>query len=214
MSIHDLFKADIALVPGTLRGYRAWRWVPGFDNLWSTGMSTHRWRQPPLLEEARCLGHPFAPHQAPSVDCACGIYGWYHPDDSRIVPASVFGVIAASGRIVMGTHGFRAARAQVVAVTTEDPEIRDMLSGLGYQVFDNREQLLGAFPPQDVSALVDHQCDGTCPSEATSWRTLRITGSGPSSGLLQHAQVSVQQLAGSLATFRTAANAAATAPRL
>ncbi len=185
MSIQDLFKANSVLVPGTLRGYRTWRWIPGFDRLFSTGMSTHRWAPPPLPEEARCFTYPYYPtdHVTPSTDCACGIYGWYQPDDTRIVPASVFGVIAASGRIVMGTHGFRAAAAQVLAVTTEDHEIRDALRRLGYQVFDDRDELLAAYPPEDVSALVDHHCDGTCAKRASNL-----------SLHLQHVHVALQNL--------------------
>lgn len=57
-------------------------------------------------------------HLAPNAECTCGIYGWYTPDfATREHTGAVFGVVEISGRVLLGTTGFRAERARIVAVT-------------------------------------------------------------------------------------------------
>ena len=114
-------------VAGELRGYRTWLRshpddVPaGMLPLRSVHLPYVSWT--PILR-ARCLaadyGQATKPHQVPAKGCRCGIYGWYRPRDRRIVPAPVFGVVAASGAIIMGTHGFRAEQATIVAIVSRD----------------------------------------------------------------------------------------------
>ena len=60
-------------------------------------------------------------HRSPAPWCECGIYGWYQPNDTAMLdpgPFGVFGVIQASGLVLMGDSGFRAERAEIVAVVT------------------------------------------------------------------------------------------------
>jgi hypothetical protein len=179
MSLDDLFRGDSALVDGRLRGYRAWRGLAHGGQhegrLLSTGMA-HTWRKDAHTEPegASCLTYLDQVHFAPDAHCRCGIYGWYDPADERIphpaASGSVFGVVQATGRVILGTHGFRAEKAQVLAVTADDPGQREQLRSAGYRVFDSRDELLAAYPPDDVSGLVDHDCDGTCQGRALeSW---------------------------------------------
>lgn len=189
--LQDLFKSDDSmLVPGALRGYRRWLGVAGrglrstsVDCVWS----------PYGVEFASCRsvgGWTYSngsyirgeAHEAPHAGCGCGIYGWYRPDDARIPLAgamgSVFGVIEVTGRTIMGSHGFRASAARVLGVTSDDPKTFDKLGDLDciYPVFDTEQELLEAFPPQDVSSLIDHECDGKCLSSIDS--PLVVAGNG------------------------------------
>ena len=57
-------------------------------------------------------------HTSPSILCTCGIYAWYAPDDAGMLSARVFGVVEASGLVLMGDSGFRAQQVRIVAVVT------------------------------------------------------------------------------------------------
>lgn len=162
MTLEQLFQGGPALVPGALLGYRTWDLYRGLDRIASTGIS-YVYGPPGTVEIATCRRDSHAPaHEAPSHECACGFYGWYRPADTRIVPAGVFGAVRATGRVVLGTHGFRAQQLQVLAVTAALADDRATLRRAGFIVYDTREQLLRAHPPEDISALVDHHCDHRC----------------------------------------------------
>jgi hypothetical protein len=77
-----------------------------------------------------------------------------------MVPAPVVGVIAASGRIVMGSHGFRAQHATIVAVVTRDRRIIEACEEVGIAVYRWRHHLVRDYPPEDLRALLDEhaQC--------------------------------------------------------
>lgn len=65
-------------------------------------------------------GHPTPPEDPD--ECKCGIYAGYAPDnvrDSGHRSDQLFGVIKATGRTIMGTRGFRTAKAQLVALSLE-----------------------------------------------------------------------------------------------
>jgi hypothetical protein len=111
-------------------------------------------------------------HEAasPVRGCACGLYGWYAPDDTRIILADVFGAVEASGRVLLGGHGFRAERARLLAVVIPDRHreyvrVRKLLAKLedaAVPVFADEAELVAHFPPDDVSELVEHRCDDGC----------------------------------------------------
>lgn len=108
---------------------------------------------------------PVAMHAAPHKDCRCGFYGWYDPRDHRMVPASLTAVIEASGRIVLGEHGFRAERARVVAValpTAGPPYLDPGIRQAQVQVFRTAEEMFEAYPQQDMSELLEHRCTADC----------------------------------------------------
>lgn len=195
----DLWTGEETVVPAALRGYRSWNLQDA--RLCSTA-ARHEWASPQVT--ARCLSGDVVGgldgqdcpcdlcargrHAAPVRDCTCGIYGWYSPEDTRLVRGHVFGVVEASGRVVLASHGFRAQSARIVALAIEpvrgragsftlsfgpEPPSTDELHGLarwakeqGIPVFATRAELLAEYPPEDVSALVQHECDETCQAHA------------------------------------------------
>lgn len=179
--LQDLCTGPEQLVPGVLRGYRTWR-LNGFGQLTSTAQH-YTWGPtagalcsrggPCGCGNSQCVFTQASGngHEAPSVDCGCGLYGWYAPDDSRIVPSHVFGCIEVSGRVLLGTHGFRAERARILGLVTipkGTPRAWRDYRAAGARFFDSREQLLEQFPPDDVSALVDHTCTPECAASEDS----------------------------------------------
>jgi hypothetical protein len=142
----------------------------------------------PVDQACPCVFCAEPVHAAPANGCGCGIYGWYDPTDGRLVDADVFGAIEVDGRVVLATHGFRAEKARVVAIAIEPPRLDPLLGryldmrggvsrgqlhalaqwcvGQGIQVFTSREELVEAFPPHDVSGLVQHDCGEGC----SAWR--------------------------------------------
>jgi hypothetical protein len=153
------------LVPGSLRGYRTWRLrrrrcVAG--QLPMTSITRRRVVWTPVLT-ASCnprdidrLAEPTADadHRAPERGCTCGIYAWYVSDDSAMLPGHAFGVIEATGVVLMGDRGFRAERARVVAVATRNRRLASACQRAGIAVFTRRRDLVRTYPPDDVSALI------------------------------------------------------------
>jgi hypothetical protein len=158
-----------ALVPGSLRGYRTWRLLgrhaPLPEGALPLSSVTRRVVWPPTLE-ARCTPpdiewHAAAPstmslasHRSPSRGCDCGIYAWYAPDDTGILHARVFGAVEASGLVLMGDRGFRAARARIIAVVTRNRRLAAACAAAGVTVYRRRRDLLRDHPPEDLSGLL------------------------------------------------------------
>jgi len=100
---------------------------------------------------------PSAPeptHRAPARDCHCGIYAWYAPADARTFSAEVFGVVEASGLVMLGTSGFRAEHAQITAVATRSRRVAAACSDAGISVYRRRRDLIADHPPEAVSSLI------------------------------------------------------------
>ncbi|MCU1590058.1 MAG: hypothetical protein JWP11_1314 [Frankiales bacterium] len=126
-------------------------------------------------------------HASPDAACACGFYGWYDPDDHRIVRADFFGVFEASGRVILGTHGFRAEKVKLLAIAPRTQGARERLRylprpvaemlGLGLRLMGDVEDLVGLYPPQDMSSLITHHCDRSC--YANVQKQMRDTQRGP-----------------------------------
>jgi hypothetical protein len=144
---------EVPLVPGGLRGYRAWMY--GGPNGFRSYNFDYFWK--PGINDAGC-SLSIDPH-APGPNCQCGLYARYkHVEEwSRSTP--VFGVIEASGRIILGTEGFRAEKARILAVWFNPDHWRGLYAPHmdGAQVFEDCEDMLEAFPPQDVSELIGPQ---------------------------------------------------------
>lgn len=112
------------LVPGKLRGYRLWKISTG-ELLRSVTLSMHVWGSPEITAECY-LGFPtrgeancrVTGQTPPAAGCQCGIYASHTVGGlSEYWHIShVLGVIEASGQIELGTHGFRAQHAKIVAV--------------------------------------------------------------------------------------------------
>lgn len=134
------------LVNGTLRGYRCWRLVRYIPREVPRSLPESVWGWRPEfvlaavswpvfwggaeITEARCGWKNHTPcmcsdcreryesiHRVPMQGCTCGVYAWYTPDWARHEHTStVIGVIEAHGKILLGTSGFRAQRARIVAI--------------------------------------------------------------------------------------------------
>jgi hypothetical protein len=174
------------LVAGSLRGYRTWRLQrrrssPSAGALPLTSV-TRRVVWGPTLT-ARCTPE-IAPtsakgsatdlgdHVAPGAGCRCGIYGWYDPTDTAILRAGVFGVVEASGLVLMGERGFRAERARIVAVVTRNRRLADACDRAGVAVYRRRRDLLRDCPPEDLSALLGRPVEREQSVPSPHWPTL------------------------------------------
>lgn len=60
-------------------------------------------------------------HHAPVAKCTCGIYGWYEPETALLEHTQIVaGVMECTGTITLGTMGFRAQKAKIVAIAPGD----------------------------------------------------------------------------------------------
>lgn len=133
------------MVAATLRGYRSWKLSGGRGHSSTTfrhGFRTLQAVSADVVWESKfltaiCNRRGFNPYVAmmspgqsnhkaldgtelpvPTSRCSCGIYGWYEPENAmRLHTGAVVGVVEFSGRIVMGTVGFRAEKARIVGIT-------------------------------------------------------------------------------------------------
>ena len=164
--------AGTAFVAGTLRGYRAWRavnrWTPVPDGslplasvtqpqvIWTPTLTARC--TPPESWSFRCPPPEVADgHTSPSIQCTCGIYAWYAPDDAGMLSARVFGVVEASGLVLMGDSGFRAQQARIVAVVTRNRRVASACAAAGIAVYRRRRELLEDYPRDDLTSLLGEQ---------------------------------------------------------
>lgn len=152
-------------------GYRQWAYTPqtGLSSMksadWSTG-KTHAECQRMVFE------NNFKEHKSPEISCYCGIYAHYLPLESYTRNySSVFGVIEASGKILMGTKGYRAEKAKILALAgfgyhnewfevsypEESKYARDGLlefcDSIGVYYFNDVQEMIHQFPQVDLSTL-------------------------------------------------------------
>jgi hypothetical protein len=171
------YGAEPQTVPGTLRGYRAWRvdrdWR--FLGLHNTRLQSvnsdnpHAWgsKEP---QQAAC--RPFRTcfcelrgcrdciaakdHRSPAEKCSCGYYATYDPDSykvyARVGRIYIHGCVKAFGLISLGTQGFRAEYAQVEAVYGLGARAAARYYGVPW--FRSQKRMLEHFPPQDVTELL------------------------------------------------------------
>lgn len=160
------------MVPGTLRGYRAWiaeggelRSIVGREP-WLTsgntamcrrGMVRNGWATSPFPQRITGL------HDAPGSQCTCGFYAKHCLEGvERDYNPSIFtyGSIRASGKVILGTEGFRAQHADIEALyvpwtpSPPSPDLLRRLRHINLPVFFNRDRFLAAFPPISVDHLL------------------------------------------------------------
>jgi hypothetical protein len=94
-------------------------------------------------------------HEAPDPDCTCGFYATYQPSSNggHFFAYPVAGIIEASGRIILGTKGFRAQRTRIVALMNTAPYSRDAAEMYDVPLFGSSQEALEAFPPHDISEI-------------------------------------------------------------
>lgn len=152
MSLGEYTGKEVPLVPGSLRVYRDWSYVSDgylaalhWPQIWDKAEGN----------EARCVKVHRSVHTSPDMNCTCGFYGKYVPEED---PVHVHGVAEFSGRIILGTRGARAQYARPVALNATRID-RNVLPRMranypNVQMFWNNQEMYKAFPPQDVSELI------------------------------------------------------------
>jgi hypothetical protein len=184
MSQHSSYAAefgDMELVPGTLRGYRGWRWNEDTQRLMSTGW-IHDWARERLQPDAMCLRPdaeawrfhtdfgiddrldflaPYPPpvrrHLAPVSQCTCGYYASYAPRTYvehgwLWENGYLHGAVSAHGAVVLGTKGFRAQRVELDAMWGRTS--REAAKAYGVPWFVTEREMLQEFPPSNVDELL------------------------------------------------------------
>ena len=81
--------------------------------------------------------------------------------------AGVFGVVEASGLVLMGERGFRAERARIVAVVSRNRRLTAACEQAGVAVYRRRRDPVRDHPPEDLSALLGHSLDREHPPRPT-----------------------------------------------
>jgi hypothetical protein len=158
------YSDDKPLVAGSLRGYRFW-------HVNATGLHAinagYTWQ--PGLNHAMCnkvttvcgeiANHKFEPK------CTCGFYARYSPDDladlaygsiSLSTDHLVIGVVEGTGTIARGTRGFRAEKAEILAIARfpmhSDPAfttLLDVAHVYNIPFYNNFATLCKNFPPDE-----------------------------------------------------------------
>lgn len=161
------YKGTEHLILESVLGFRQWSWIR--NQL--IGTMSVDWNKGYL--EAECKSYcqeAEISHSSPDPGCQCGIYAHYLPLESYTNRYGVFGVVEASGRILMGTKGFRAEKAKIVALAgfgevnqwfeVVVPGIPDTTRGLidfatsiGVPYFPTVEKMIQEFPQKDLSSL-------------------------------------------------------------
>lgn len=147
------------LVPGTVLGFRQFR-IGEDGQLLPLFTGDRPWAA--TVTEAVCATDPT--HRPPVEGCSCGLHAWHHAEDA--LARDGLGVVAAAvrahGRIALGEHGFRAERAEVVAVCLPSrwsarrrAEVTTRLAATrpGTEVLSSARAFRRRFPAEDLTAL-------------------------------------------------------------
>ncbi len=163
------YKGEELLILEPLLGFRQWvyrdsKLISMYTSYWENGDLTATC-QKYYDDETR------EKHRSPDSECSCGIYAHYLPLESyKKTKNGIFGVIEASGKILMGTKGFRAEKAKIVALAglgdhnewfevtkPAFPEptrsLVDFCTSIGVPYFPTVEQMVREFPQKDLSSL-------------------------------------------------------------
>ena len=158
----DFTGSEHEVVPGALRGYRAWRYDQGllqacnFDGFpWLPGRNEAVCARTPmnrLCDNPDCPSCRRCPGPTPVAECSCGFYAKHRPDnfDSR---GYVIGVIKAYGKVILGTEGFRAQYAEIEALAPLTSLYPESLSQYKVPIL-TPGMMLERFPPISVKELL------------------------------------------------------------
>jgi hypothetical protein len=161
---------------GSVRGFRWWR-VGASDDLLSPWRGPIRWS--PGENEATCLGRrgmlgwrsSKAPHPmgSPAIECECGFYALHSLPEMNdgldraiweIDTATsggrhglVLGIVAGSGRVLIGTEGLRARFGRILAlfadphVTTHTRELGAAAAAYGVPLYRDLDAIVSEWGP-------------------------------------------------------------------
>lgn len=165
------YKGDELLILESVRGYKQWTWdstrklISMFPADWTNGSLTSTCSRADLD-----MDKSSATHVSPDISCTCGIYAHYLPLESYEKPKNLFGVVECSGKLLMGTKGFRAEKARVVALAGYGPcnqffetkektrgvypeDVVDFCTSIGVPYFPTVKQMVYEFPQIDLTSL-------------------------------------------------------------
>lgn len=96
--------------------------------------------------------------------CGHGFYGYYDGSNDYYEKGRVMGVIEGYGETVIGSRGFRAMKARIVAlrIPKHVPAAKRLMVLRNYPevpVFDRFSQMVAEFPPDDAGSGVSPQSD-------------------------------------------------------
>jgi hypothetical protein len=132
-----------------LVGFRAWRATAEHELRPLAHYSLAAWNDGPRAAAVcRLSAHAAVDarggevaHEAPHWSCTCGIHAYYAPGWTRVPYAGlVYGAILAWGRIVEHERGFRAERAEIIALA-EGPNARPVADRYELPVLPSAELL-------------------------------------------------------------------------
>ena len=140
----------VEMVPGTLRGYRAW--TPMRDWTLHSVITSYTWTRPNTSAAACFRGNETRCHdRSPTLGCGCGFYAYYNAI-SGYGYGDLIGSVKAHGKIILGTLGFRAEYMEIEALCSVDRGC--YADAYGVPRFPTLEELLENFPPSNVTELI------------------------------------------------------------
>lgn len=165
------YKGDELLILESVRGYKQWTWdsdrklISMFPADWTNGSLTSTCSRYDID-----MDKSSATHVSPDVSCTCGIYAHYLPLESYEKTKNIFGVVECSGKLLMGTKGFRAEKAKIVALAGYGPctqffetrkktrgeypeDVVDFCTSIGVPYFPTVKQMVYEFPQIDLTSL-------------------------------------------------------------
>lgn len=60
-------------------------------------------------------------HVAGQLDCSCGFYAYHGANSDSSYGGPLWGVVEGYGRVTIGSHGFRAQKAKILALAWKEP---------------------------------------------------------------------------------------------
>jgi len=177
------YSSNEILITTKILGYRQWYWKDNklsslYQTYWNNGSHISKCQKSVQNQEEA------ENHGSPRENCTCGIYAHYLPLESYDRKDNVFGTVEASGKIIMGTKGFRAEKVRITSLsgfgtstqwfeTAEKtrgiyPEaLVDFCTSIGVPYFPTVKQMIHEFPQEDLSSL------GVSTETLDSWRSSR-----------------------------------------
>lgn len=99
-------------------------------------------------------------HTSPAPDrrCVCGFYAGYTPGDTLNAPSTAnsdyFGVVEATGGVILGERGFRAEKMRILALSTLSSILRNPPLSK-YNWFNKPQDMIREFPPESYQHLLE-----------------------------------------------------------
>lgn len=113
----------------------------------------------PVMEEVE-------PEEPPHTmaDCACGFYGYYDGSNDYRQKGRVNGIVEGYGEALIGTRGFRVAKARIVAlaIPRSVSERKAALVRRNYgalPIFTSFKQMVSEFPPDGGEVGISPETD-------------------------------------------------------